>query len=179
MVLISRKVDYALLVLHHLMVADGPACARQLAEHYGLSRPFVANILKELCRHGLVTSHRGVNGGYRLGRCPEQISLAEVIEALEGRFQLTACADVTPAAADAALDHECCCLLQSCPTRGALQAVHERLLAVLGGVTLAHLRRPPAHNTEHDEGGCRAGASRLVALHAEAKADGRDPDLPG
>ena len=64
MILLNRKMDYALLLLCYLHHKQGGACAREIADHYRLSRPFVANILKELCRKGFVSSQRGVRGGY-------------------------------------------------------------------------------------------------------------------
>ena len=63
MTLLSRKTDYALLILWYLHGHPTGGCARTIAEHFGLSRAFVANILKELCQKGFVGSHRGVNGG--------------------------------------------------------------------------------------------------------------------
>src|SRR4051812_27390840 len=92
MPLLSRKVDYALLILSHLNQRhpDG-ASAREVAAQFGLSRPFVANILKLLCHNGFVASHRGVKGGYALARPPEQIRLAELMEGLDDTFRLATC----------------------------------------------------------------------------------------
>src|SRR5262249_6942649 len=66
MPLLSRKVDYALLILAYLHREPGGGCARQISERFGLSRPFVANILKELCQKRFLTSHRGGRGGFGL-----------------------------------------------------------------------------------------------------------------
>ena len=68
MTLLSRKADYALLILSHLHRRPEGATARAIADKFELSRAFVANILKELCNKGFVVSHRGVKGGYSLGR---------------------------------------------------------------------------------------------------------------
>ena len=65
--------------------------ARQLAEEVGVPLPTVTNILHELMRSGLVTSTMGSRGGYALARPAERISLAEMIDALEGPVKLTAC----------------------------------------------------------------------------------------
>ena len=91
MTLLSRKADYALLILSSLHRKAGGGNAREIAEQFGLSRPFVANILKELCQKGFVTSHRGVKGGYALQRPAADISLAELLEAIEDGFRLTVC----------------------------------------------------------------------------------------
>ena len=58
MTLLSRKADYALLILSYLHQKTGTA--RAIAEKHGLSQSFVANILKELCHRGFVAGHRGV-----------------------------------------------------------------------------------------------------------------------
>ena len=63
MTLLSRKADYALLILSYLFRRPEGGNARAIAERFGLSRAFVANILKELGHAGYVTSHRGVKGG--------------------------------------------------------------------------------------------------------------------
>jgi Rrf2 family protein len=91
MTLLSRKADYALLILSHLYQKPEGGNARAIAEKFGLSRSFVANILKELCQKGFVDSHRGVKGGYALARPAHTISLAELLESLEDGFRLTMC----------------------------------------------------------------------------------------
>ena len=90
MTLLSRKADYALLILSYLHTQAG-GTARAIAEQFGLSRPFVANILKELCQKGFVASHRGVKGGYVLARPAETITLAELLETIDEGFRLTVC----------------------------------------------------------------------------------------
>ncbi len=131
MSLMSRKVDYALLILAHLHAQSEGACARAIADHYGLSRSFVANILKEICHRGFVTSHRGVNGGYALERPTSDISLAELMDALDDPFHLAECSK-TP--------EECGCnLMGVCPVRDPIAEVHRRIRDLLRTVTLAEL----------------------------------------
>jgi Rrf2 family protein len=84
-VYISAKVDYATRVLLTLAASDGaPIRGEALAREQGLPIRFVENTLVELRRAGLVTSHRGAEGGYRLGRPANQISVADIIRTLEG-----------------------------------------------------------------------------------------------
>jgi Rrf2 family protein len=84
-VYISAKVDYATRVLLTLAASDGaPMRGETLANEQGLPVRFVENTLVELRRAGLVTSHRGADGGYRLGRPASEISIADVIRTLEG-----------------------------------------------------------------------------------------------
>jgi len=143
MTLMTRKVDYALLILSYLDRKAGGACAREIADRYGLSKGFVANILKELCQKEFVTSHRGVKGGYVLRRPAEEVNLAELMEALEEGFHLAEC---NKGGADP------CALASLCPVKGAIGEVHRRIRDVLRGVTLAELFRPaegaPRHGLE-------------------------------
>ena len=143
MTLLSRKADYALLILSALHQRAGGANAREIAERFSLSRPFVANILKELCHKGFVTSHRGVKGGYVLQRPAESVTFAELLDAIGEGFRLTLC---SPNAADHAKPpvEPTCALEAECPVRGALGGIHRRIVAVLNGVTLADVFDPPA-----------------------------------
>ena len=140
MTLLSRKADYALLILSYLHETPRGGTARAVAEKFGLSRPFVANILKELCQGGFVMSHRGVKGGYTLSRPADSISLAELLESVEDGFRLTTC---SPSAVDGDRDDECS-HASVCTVKGPMAAVHERLTAVLRGVSLAELFDPAA-----------------------------------
>lgn len=133
MALMSRKVDYALLILSHLHRKKEGGCAREIADRFGLSRSFVANILKEICHGGFVASHRGVKGGYVLCRPAEEISLADLMEALDDPFHLAECSK-TP-------DECACALSQVCPVRSPIAEVHNRIREVLRGVNLAELFR--------------------------------------
>jgi Rrf2 family protein len=133
--LLSRKADYALLILSYLHARPEGGTARAIAEKFGLSRPFVANILKELGHAGFVASHRGVKGGYALARDAAGVTLAELLEAIEDGFRLTVCNPGTH-------DHEDCSLAGTCTLKGAIAEVHHRLIEVLRGVTLADLFDP-------------------------------------
>lgn len=137
MTLLSRKADYALLILSYLHHKP-QGTARAIAERYGLSRPFVANILKELGHAGYVTSTRGVKGGYALLRPAKDVTLAELLEAVEERFQLTVCNSGVTAAG-----HDGCAVEHVCPMKGPIAEIHRRLTDVLRGVTLAELFDSP------------------------------------
>jgi Rrf2 family protein len=144
MPLMSRKADYALLILSYLHRRPERGCAREIAAGFGLSRSFVANILKELCHKGFVTGRRGVRGGYVLQRPAAEMNLAELLEALDDPFHLAECNKV---------GGEVCCVAPICPVRGHIAEVHARIHGVLRTVTLAELFRP--HEAEC--GGRRVG----------------------
>lgn len=138
MTLLSRKADYALLILSHLDGNPAGGNARTIAARFDLSRPFVANILKELCHKGFVTSHRGVKGGYVLARSPAEVTLAELLEAIDEGFRLAVCVGDEP---------RNCCLSAVCTVQGPIAEVHRRMLAVLQHVTLAEIFRPSVPGT--------------------------------
>ena len=135
MALLNRKIDYALLILCYLHRHPGGGCAREIAGRFGISRAFVANILKDLCQKGFVLSHRGVKGGYVLCDTAAGTTLADLIDALDERVQLAECNTDTPDA--------CCSIAVTCPIRAPIAEVHQRLRAVLEEVTLRDIFREP------------------------------------
>jgi Rrf2 family transcriptional regulator, cysteine metabolism repressor len=133
MPLLSRKADYALVILAYLHHHPDGASAREVADRFSLSAPFTANILKVLARKGLVHGRRGLGGGYTLALAPEGVCLCDVLDALDEPFQLTACNHPEEAPP--------CSLESLCPVRGAMVEVHRRLRETLRTVTLADLFR--------------------------------------
>lgn len=81
---IPAKVDYGMRAMLALAERGDPATAEELADNQGLPPKFLGAILNDLRRSGLVASRRGSEGGYRLARAPGQISLADVMRALDG-----------------------------------------------------------------------------------------------
>ena len=81
---VSAKVDYALRAMLELAAAGGLVKGERLAATQGIPQKFLEGILLDLRHAELVTSRRGVEGGYALGRPAEEISLADVIRAVEG-----------------------------------------------------------------------------------------------
>ena len=82
---VTAKVEYALRAALELAAAgEGPVKGERIAQAQDIPLKFLENILLELRHHGLVQSQRGVEGGYWLSRPPEEITLAEVIRAVEG-----------------------------------------------------------------------------------------------
>ncbi|MDQ6840297.1 MAG: Rrf2 family transcriptional regulator [Actinomycetota bacterium] len=82
---ISAKSDYSIRALVELTAAGGGPCkVSDLAFRQGISPRFLQNLLLQLRRRGLVHSQRGAEGGYRLARPPEVITLADVFCAVDG-----------------------------------------------------------------------------------------------
>ncbi len=106
--------------------------ARELAEETQLPAPFVSKILKSLTRAGLLASQRGSKGGYSLARTPGEISVVEMITALEGPVGITECT-IHPGA---------CAQESSCQVRVPWQRINGAVHATLEGITLADLAKP-------------------------------------
>jgi Rrf2 family protein len=107
--------------------------ARELSEASRLPLPTVGKLLRTLLRSGLLSSHRGIKGGYVLARSPELIPLTEIISALEGPFALTQCSSDVG---------DLCNIESSCPVRDNQRIISQAIRAALERVTLAALTRP-------------------------------------
>ncbi|HVJ61252.1 MAG TPA: SUF system Fe-S cluster assembly regulator [Tahibacter sp.] len=133
MLRVSKLTDYATVVMTVLADAAGDVLSAQaLAERARLELPTVSKLLKLLGHAGLVESFRGVNGGYRIARAPETISVAEIVIAMEGPIGMTECS------VHAGLcDHE-----RHCGVRGNWQRINQAIEHALQSVTLADMLKP-------------------------------------
>ena len=93
MLRLSKKADYALIAMKHLALRGdrGSSSAREIAELYDIPIELMAKVLQRLVQRGLLVSQQGTRGGYQLGRGPSQVSVADVIQAIEGPVTVTAC----------------------------------------------------------------------------------------
>jgi Rrf2 family protein len=135
MLRLSKKADYALIAMKHLALrADrGSSSAREIAGLYGVPIELMAKVLQRLVQKGLLDSHQGTRGGYKLARMPSQISVADVIQAIEGPVTVTACTT----------EEGQCEQFSKCNVRDPLFRVRERILAALGECTIAELASDP------------------------------------
>lgn len=155
MLRISKKADYAVFLLGCIAregaypggaSPDSVVSAQEIARQAGLNKSVVANLLKEFSRQGLLESVRGLKGGYRLSRHPSQVTLAEILQVIEGPFVLVDCmrhqpaeeATADPSAAPADVDHDCS-LISFCPTKNPMRIVHERIAQLFTGIRLDEL----------------------------------------
>lgn len=134
MLRLNRITDYAVVVLTQMVRdPDTQVTAPQLSEDSSVPAPTVAKVLKALAKEGVLASQRGVNGGYRLARPAGDISMLEVIRALEGPVSLTACVD----GAEGDCDVE-----QLCPVRGNWDRVNTAIRGALAEVSLEDMAIP-------------------------------------
>jgi FeS assembly SUF system regulator len=122
MLRMSKLTDYALVLLTHMAQDSRPLrTAQELASSSSVPLPTVSKILKELSKAGIVVSRRGRHGGYELARPAHQITVAAVVEALEGPVALTECSDTAG----------CCSLEPTCVAKGhwgpISRAIHRTL----------------------------------------------------
>jgi len=92
---LSRKADYALRAVRHLssLPKGKLGSINSIAAAETIPREFLAKILKDLTRSGILVSFQGVTGGYRLAQTPKDISFLDVIEAIEGPVHINLCTE--------------------------------------------------------------------------------------
>ena len=131
MLRLSKKADYALMAMRHLAAhGDRDAVsARELAESYDIPPELLAKVLQRLVRSKLLDSHQGIRGGYGLARPAAAISVADVIQAIDGPLTVTACSDT---------DHSCD-QYSKCNIRDPLWKIKDRIVSALAATSVAEL----------------------------------------
>jgi FeS assembly SUF system regulator len=133
MLRISKLADYGTVVMVYLAKRGQTLCsARDIAQHTHVTVPMVSKLLKRLTAAGLLTSVRGVSGGYRLQREASLITVAEIIYALEEHRGLTECS----------LQHNECSLQGVCHIQGNWRLISQAIEAALDSVSLEMLAKP-------------------------------------
>ena len=130
MIILSKLADYGVIVATRLAAEPGrQMTAAALAAEARLPRATVAKVLKALAHAGVVSGARGAAGGYRLARPATEISVAEVVAAIDGAIGLTQCTSHTPS----------CERSEFCPTRTPWQRINHAVGAALSAVRLAEM----------------------------------------
>lgn len=134
MLRMTKQADYGIVLMTTLADrGDEQMAAAELAEATGIPGPTVAKVLKLLAREGLLDSQRGVKGGYSLSRSPQEISVVDMIEALEGPIAVTECIEDAPGE---------CNQEASCRLRSNWQIINDAVRRALETITLAELTHP-------------------------------------
>ena len=134
MLRVTKLTDYATVVLTVLAAQSATVLsASELAERAGLETPTVSKLLKPLAQAGLVEGFRGTNGGYRLARPAADISLIEIVAAMEGPLGMTECS--LPAGQ--------CGIEAHCGVRANWRQINDVVVDALRAVTLAQMLAPP------------------------------------
>jgi FeS assembly SUF system regulator len=135
MIRITKLTDYGIVLLSHLALQPEATSQNvaELAEATHVPMPTVGKILKLLAKGKLLVSQRGVKGGYSLSRRPEEITVAQIIAALDGPIAITDCSgDVAGK----------CELERLCPVRSNWQRINVAVKDALEGITLAEMSHP-------------------------------------
>ena len=133
MLRVTRLADYGIVMLTFLATHPKNTYAtRDIANASKLPLPIASKVLKQLGKAGLLVSRRGMRGGYGLARRPEEITIADVIRALEGPIALTKCSD---AGRDCGLETDC-------PVRTNWHLINEAVHSALGKINLAQMTHP-------------------------------------
>ena len=136
MLRLSKKADYALMAMKHLATRQDAATscsAREIAEAYEIPLELLAKVLQRLVRARLLISVQGTRGGYRLGRSPVTIPVADVIQAVDGPVTVTACST----------DDHRCEQYSKCSIRDPLWKIRGRIVDMLNTVSIADLTVEP------------------------------------
>jgi Rrf2 family protein len=130
----SKKADYALMATRHLASAPtgSSVSAREIAEAYAIPTELLAKVLQRLVRSKLLVSVQGTRGGYRLADDPRRMTVADVIQAIDGPVAVTACSPT---------DHACE-QFEHCGIRDPLWKIKSRIVEALSTVSLAELAEP-------------------------------------
>ena len=153
MIKLNRMTDYAVVVLSLLAFENQRRgimmSATEIASRTGISQPATAKIMKMLAQANLVEASRGKDGGYRLARSPSEVTIAKIIEAMEGPIALTNCVTTSS---------DPCSSRHSCFISGNWEKVNGAIADALECVTLAEMInpsdmfKPAAIQADHPQG---------------------------
>ena len=135
MLKISKKADYALMALQHIAsvqfgdVTPGRMVnTKEIAEEYNIPLELLAKVLQTLAKNGLIESHNGPKGGYLLARDAGRITIAQVLESIEGPLGITDCLHEK--------EGEICMQQEHCNIRTPLLKVQDSIYQLLSNMTL-------------------------------------------
>jgi Rrf2 family protein len=130
MLRLSKKTDYALISLAYVASQGSrPASAREIAERHDIPVELLAKVLQRLAQRGVLKSQQGIHGGYVLARAADTVTVAEVVEVIDGPLQLTVCGTTD----------ERCEQFAKCNIRDPLHRIRDRIIAALMACTVAEL----------------------------------------
>jgi Rrf2 family protein len=136
MLKISRLTDYGLLATIYLARKQGEVVsAREIAEFYHLPVPTITKVLKTLHHGGFIQSHRGVAGGYSFDSDPEALTLGQLLELLEGPWDLTECETMDENG------FAICSIRSGCPSRRFMFGINRAIKGAFEQITLGDLTR--------------------------------------
>jgi Rrf2 family protein len=134
MLKISKKVDYGLMAISHIAHRedDRNISAKQIAEQYDIPVELLAKILQRLAKGGLIVSQNGPKGGYVLAKEPAQITVGQVVKAIEGPIGLVDC-----------YKGDFCGQMMKCSVRLPIRRIQDSISDLLDSMTIEEISQPP------------------------------------
>jgi len=132
----TKRADYGLMAVHYIAAhgEEGAVSAKRIAEEFAIPQERLAKILQRLAKRKLIASHNGPKGGYVLTKPPGEITVGQVVRALEGPVQIVSCM---------AEDDECP-QFSRCNLRRPVQKIQASISSLLDAMTLEELTVEPA-----------------------------------
>ena len=131
---LSKKVEYGLIAIRHMASGNGGRMftAKEIAEAYHISYDLLAKVMQKLAKEGFISSFQGVHGGYILTRNPNQINVAEIINSIEGKPNVT----IVQCEAEGSKD----CVIQStCTIKDPLVKLQESINKVFEDISITQM----------------------------------------
>jgi len=125
----TKRADYGLMAIHYIAIHDeGAVSAKRIAEEFSIPQELLAKILQRLAKQRLIVSQNGPKGGYVLSRRAAEISVGEVIRALEGPINIVSC-----------LEDSACPQMERCSLRRPVKKLQVAITQMLDTMSLAEL----------------------------------------
>jgi Rrf2 family protein len=126
----TKRADYGLMAIHYIAINDavGTVSAKRIAEEFAIPPELMAKILQRLAKQRLIVSTNGPKGGYVLARRPTEITVGQVIRALEGPINIVSC-----------LEDADCPQMERCSLRRPVHKIQAAISQVLDTMSLAEL----------------------------------------
>jgi Rrf2 family protein len=127
----TKRADYGLMAIHYIAVQEdlGAVSAKRIAEEFHIPAELLAKILQKLAKQRLITSTNGPKGGYVLARRPAEISVGDVVRALEGPVNIVSCLE----------ESSDCPQMARCNLRRPVQKIQAAITQVLDTMSLSEL----------------------------------------
>ena len=136
MLKLSKKTKYAILAMQYMAAnPEKIVSAKEISENFALSFEFISKIMQNLKLGGLICSQKGVKGGYELNCLPDEATVADIIDIIEGKAALVDCFE----------DEEVCTRYDECTIRGPMEQLQKEIDSVFGSMTLAELAKNMLH----------------------------------
>ncbi len=131
---LSKKVEYALIAMRHMAITGVGTIitTKEISDHYSISHDLLAKVMQTLARTGFIASYQGVRGGYVFRHDPRTVKVSDIINAIEGRQNLSIiqCESETP---------ENCVIHSTCTIKTPLVKLQSNLNSVLNGMSLMEM----------------------------------------